>query len=58
VTLWQDGSDGVTVLFPVEMFPAVAALMHPKRRRKPPTEAQLEALARGRVLFTPKHVDR
>jgi hypothetical protein len=50
VTVHQDGDDGVTVLFPIEMFPAVAALMHPKRRRKPLTEAQLEVLAKGRVL--------
>jgi hypothetical protein len=41
-TVHQDGSDGVTVLFPVERFPDVAALMHPKRRRRM-TEEQREA---------------
>jgi len=33
-TLHQDGDDRVTVLFPVERFSKVAALMHPKRRRQ------------------------
>ena len=33
VTVHQDGDDGVTVLFPVESFDQVAALMRPKRRR-------------------------
>jgi hypothetical protein len=56
-TLHQDGDDGVMVLFPIEMFPAVAALMHPKRRRKPPTPAQLEVLAKGRSLLTAKCLD-
>jgi hypothetical protein len=47
VTLWQDGSDGVTVLFPVEMFPEVAALMHPKRRRQLSTEQRAKLLEAG-----------
>jgi hypothetical protein len=33
VTVHQDGDDGATVLFPVEMFNQVAALMKPRRRR-------------------------
>ena len=32
-TVHQDGSDGVTALFPVERFPEVAELMKPRRRR-------------------------
>jgi hypothetical protein len=32
-TLWQDGSDGATVLFDVAEFPRVAQIMHPRRRR-------------------------
>jgi hypothetical protein len=33
VTLHQDGADGVTVLFPVDHFDAVAEIMRPRRRR-------------------------
>jgi hypothetical protein len=44
VTLWQDASDGVTVLFPVEMFDEVAELMKPRRRRQM-TEEQRQAAA-------------
>ena len=51
VTLWQDGSDGATVLFDVADFARVAKVMGPKRRRKPPTQAQLAALAKGRRPF-------
>jgi hypothetical protein len=32
--LWQDGDDGVTVLFDVAQFPEVAKLMHPRRKRR------------------------
>jgi hypothetical protein len=32
--LWQDGSDGATVLFDVALFPQVAKLMHPRRCRR------------------------
>ncbi len=56
--LWQDGGDGATVLFDVALFPQVARLMHPKRRRRPPTEAQLEALAKGRRPFGRIPVDK
>ena len=31
--LWQDGSDGATVLFDLAQFPQVAKLMHPCQRR-------------------------
>lgn len=31
--LWLDGSDGVTVLFPVEELETVAAILHLRRRR-------------------------
>lgn len=51
-TLWQDGSDGVTILFPVEMFPEVAALMHPKRRRqRQMTEEQRQRLVEAGAKY-------
>ncbi len=34
VRVWQEGSDGVTVLFDVAQFAAVAKLMKPRRRRR------------------------
>jgi hypothetical protein len=43
VTVHQDGSDGVTVLFPVDQFDAVAALLLPRRRRVV-SEAERERL--------------
>ena len=45
VQVWTDGDDGVTVLFDVEQFDAVAALMQPRRRRQVSPE-QREAAAR------------
>lgn len=45
VVTWTDGDDGVTVLFDVEQFDAVAKLMQPRRRRQVSTE-QREAAAR------------
>jgi len=32
VEVRQDGSDGINVVFPVDLFPAVAAIMRPHRR--------------------------
>jgi hypothetical protein len=32
VTVWQDGDDGVTVLFDVAEFSRVARILHPRRR--------------------------
>jgi hypothetical protein len=32
--VWQDASDGITVIFHVDSFDAVAQVMKPKRRRK------------------------
>lgn len=32
--VWQDGSDGLTIIFHVNDFDAVAKVMKPKRRRK------------------------
>jgi hypothetical protein len=34
VTLWQDGDREKCFLFPVELFPAIAAVVGPRRRRK------------------------
>jgi hypothetical protein len=50
-TLWQDGSDGVTVLFDAADFNQVAKLMRPRRKRRlnPEQQAKLiEAGARNR----------
>jgi hypothetical protein len=58
VTLRQDGADGATVLFDVADFSQVAKVMRPKRRRKPPTQAQLKALAEGRRPFGQIPVDK
>ena len=46
-TVCQDGSDGVTVLFPVEKFPEVAALMHPKCRRRMTEERRQRLVEAG-----------
>jgi hypothetical protein len=43
VAVHQDGSDGVTAVFPVERFDAVAALLIPRRRRVV-SEAERERL--------------
>jgi hypothetical protein len=53
-TVHQDGSDGVTVLFPVEKSPEVAELMKPRRRRRM-TEDQRQAAAErlAKYAFTP-----
>jgi len=40
VELWQEGSDGFTVLFPVERFEEVARIMRPRRRRVLSPEAK------------------
>ena len=45
-TVHQDGSDGMTVLFPVERFPEVAKLMKPRRRRQMTEEQRLAAAER------------
>ena len=53
-TVHQDGNDGLTVLFPVEKFAAVARLLHPRRRRQL-TEAQKAAAVErlGKYAFKP-----
>jgi hypothetical protein len=53
-TVHQDGDDGMTILFPVERFPEVAALMHPRRRRQV-SEAERARLAAmgGKYAFRP-----
>ena len=42
-TVHQDGTDGVTVLFPIERFDEVAEIMQPKRRRRLSPEARKAA---------------
>jgi len=53
-TVWQDGDDGMTILFPLERFPEVAALMRPKRRRQMTEEQRRAAVERlAKYAFTP-----
>jgi hypothetical protein len=53
-TVHQDGSDGMTILFPVERFAEVAALMHPKRRRQMTAEQRQAAAERlAKYAFPP-----
>jgi hypothetical protein len=54
VALWQDGSDGLTVLFDVAHFPAVAKVMHPRRCRRPTPEQQ-ERLVEAGTKYRFKH---
>ena len=47
VTTWQDGSDGMTVLFDAANFTKVAKLMRPRRKRQSTlTAAQRAAIGR------------
>lgn len=52
-TLYRDGDDGATLLFHVDDFPAVAAIVKPRRRRQV-SEATRQA-ARARLLANPIH---
>jgi hypothetical protein len=45
--LWQDGSDGATVLFDVALFPRVAKLMHPRRSRRLTPEHRVKLMEAG-----------
>ncbi len=47
VTLWQDGSDGVTILFDVSDFAAVPKLMRPRRCRRLSPERRAKLLEAG-----------
>ena len=56
VTIHQDGSDGMTVLFPVERFNDVAVLMKPRRRRRMTEAQRAAATARlAKYAFTSAH---
>jgi hypothetical protein len=57
-TIHQDGSDGITVLFPVAKLPEVAGIMGARRRRQPRplTDAQRAALAAH--AFRPRHATK
>ena len=46
-SLWQDGSDGATVLLDVALFPQVAKLMHPRRCRRLTPEQRAKLLEAG-----------
>jgi len=46
-SLWQDGSDGATVLFDVALFPQVARLMHPRRCRRLSDEQRAKLIEAG-----------
>jgi hypothetical protein len=45
--LWQDGSDGATVLFDVALFPRVAKLMDPRRCRRLSPEQRAKLIEAG-----------
>lgn len=45
--LWQDGSDGATVLFDVRDFGAVAQIMHPRRCRRLRPEQRTKLIDAG-----------
>jgi hypothetical protein len=45
-TLYQDGTDGITVLFDLADFGEVAAIMRPRRRRRLTTAQRLAAAER------------
>jgi hypothetical protein len=46
VILWQDGSDGATILFPLNLFDQVATIMRPRRRRCLSEEQRRESATR------------
>lgn len=55
--VWQDGSDGVTVLFRVDHFPRVAKILHLRTRRQL-SDGQRRGLEYGRKhRFKNKHGD-
>lgn len=49
VRVVQDGSDGINVIFDVDDFPAVAAVMKPRRRRRLSPEHRAKLVAAGAV---------
>lgn len=52
VEVLQDGDDGMNIAFPVTTFPAVAAIVSPRRRRKPtPKERKRLAKMRDKALL-------
>jgi hypothetical protein len=46
-SVWQDGSDGITVVFDVALFPRVAKLMHPRRCRRLSPEQRAKLIEAG-----------
>jgi hypothetical protein len=54
VKVWQDGSDGLNVIFDVDDFDLIAELMRPRARRRlsPEHKAKLAAAA-GKTRFRP-----
>ena len=50
----QDGDDGVTVLFDVEDFEAVAEIMKPRKRRRLSEEQKQKAVERLRPYWSTK----
>lgn len=47
-TLHQDGTDGVDVIFPVDRFEEIAAIMKPRKRRRMTEAAKRQAVERLR----------
>jgi len=54
VTVLQDGNDGINAVFPLRLFPQVAKLIKPRRRRQLTVEQrQLAALRLAQHRFSP-----
>ncbi|MHB8971525.1 MAG: hypothetical protein ACYC3X_04520 [Pirellulaceae bacterium] len=50
-TVTQDGDDGMNIVFPVEHFKTVAAIVKPRRRRRLSPEHKAKLLERGRTQW-------
>ena len=49
VEIWQDGSDGMNLVFPAHVFDKVASVVRPKRKRQLGEEQRQRASAQGKA---------
>jgi hypothetical protein len=49
-TITQDGSDGMNITFPVELFDQVAALVKPRRKRQLTPEQRAKLIEAGKAF--------
>ena len=47
VEVWQEAEDGMNVVFPARLFPAVAKIVKPKRKRKVSAGEQKRRVTQG-----------